>query len=98
MQTSIPVDGPKNVTIEASLDVIIDQHLDTFNNEQFDTIMNVIAITVDSDTVTFESCRSLEAMRAGLPNAGRGTFEIPRSALQCIYIDKAPVWGRPGGA
>ena len=90
--TRIPIvshtfDTPQRVCIEASLDTIIEQDLDTFDGEQYDYIDAVIAIDVSYATgVTFTTVRTHDAWKRGLPNAGRGTFVIPRAALEAIYI------------
>jgi len=96
LSTNIAVNGPKDVCIEASMDAIYEGDLKMLEGEQYDWIRNVISITVDRDTVTFETCRSIEAWKRGEPNAGRGTYTLERRLLQCIMIDGAPVWGRPG--
>lgn len=79
---------PTTVTLEASWDVILEQHLSMLEGEQFDRVPNVISISVDpiAATVTLETVRSLEAMRRGVPNAGRGTFVVPIAALEHIYV------------
>ena len=80
------IDGPINVTIEASLDTIIEHDLDTLAGEQYDTINNVISIVDDGHAHTFETCRSIEAFRRGEPNAGRGSWVIPNSKLHKIHF------------
>jgi hypothetical protein len=92
----INIDSPTTVTIEASDKVILENDLNVWESEQFDRIINVISIEVDDSNITFESCRTLWAWRAGYANAGRGTLTLPRECVQCIYIDGHPVWGRPG--
>jgi hypothetical protein len=79
-------DGPTTVVVEASFDAILDLDLDTFEGEQYDRIESVIAIDVDRESVTLETCRSLKAWRAGVPNAGRGTLTLPRHMVEGVFL------------
>lgn len=91
MSTKLPMmsgrfTSPTTLTLEASIDVIADQGLDTWAGEHFDRLENVIRVDVDRDAVRLETTRSLEAFRRGEVNAGRGVREIPRAALEAIWI------------
>jgi len=96
MTFELQMDGPKDVVIEASLDAIHEANLNFLDGEHYDTLHNVVGITVRDVEVEFRTCRSIEALKRGEPNAGRYTLRIEHKNLQCIYIDNAPVWGKPG--
>jgi hypothetical protein len=88
--------GPTtNVTIEASWDVCHDLDLDTWEGQQYDTLRNVISIEQEGNEITFETTRSIEAWRAGEPNAGRGRWTFSTDQLERIIIDGNVVWGAP---
>lgn len=78
--------GPTRVTIEASLQVIIEHDLNTWEGEQYDHIDNVISIVDDGKAHTFVTCRSIEAWKRGVPNAGRGTWVIPNESLHKVTL------------
>lgn len=93
MTTDIYSGRPITVTVEASCEVIRDQHLDTFENEHFDTIRNVISVRKEGKNVVIESCRSIEAWRAGEENGGRGEWEFPTNMLERVWINGVVVYG-----
>jgi hypothetical protein len=86
---------PVTITIEASADMIHSLELDTSAGEHYDHIGSVITIEEDGDKVNITSTRSIEALRKGEPNAGRGEWTFDRSMLERIYLKGKIVWGRP---
>jgi hypothetical protein len=88
--------GPLTVTLEATWEVIMEHGLEWQDGEHFDTMDGVIMIEADGGTVTITRCRTLEALKRGEPNAGRGEWKFTSEQLQCIYYKGDPIWGRPG--
>lgn len=74
-------DGPTVIGMEASWDEIVRRDLDTWEDEQYGWIRDVIAIDYDQreGIVKFTTCRTIE-------DPSRGVVEIPRSALERIWI------------
>lgn len=79
---------PTRVCIEASLEAIMAGNLDTFEGEQFDYIEGCISMEVNAldGEVIFTSVRTHKAWQLGVPNAGRGTWVIPRPLLEAVHI------------
>ena len=75
---------PISVCIEASQEGIWEHDLDTWENEQFDWIRNCISIESDGGHTRFETTRSIEALKAGEPNAGRKVLTIENRLLERI--------------
>ena len=86
MSTVLYSGKPINVCIEASWDVIHEHNLDTWEGEHFDWVKNCISIERDANGTTFTTCRSIEAWRAGEPNAGRYTLTIENKNLEKIHF------------
>ena len=87
MMSTIMYSGPPiNVCIEASMDAIYEHNLDTWESEQYDWVKNCISVERDADGTTFTTCRSIEAYRAGEPNAGRYTLTIENRLLERIIF------------
>lgn len=84
-------DGPTTVTIEAGEEVIREQRLNTLDGEEFDKIEAVVSMDVTRDRVTFTTVRTHAAWKRGEANAGRGTWEFPRSALAGVYVAESAV-------
>lgn len=85
---------PVTVIVEASPDVIHEQSLNEFAGEHYDRIHNVISIDDDGRKVTITTSRSLDALKRGEPNAGRGVWAFEHSMLERIAIEGKVVWGR----
>jgi hypothetical protein len=90
-KTRIPIetrtfDEPTRVVVEASLDTIIELDLDTLEGGQFDSFDAVISVNVTRETVTLTTVRTHAAWARGVPNAGRGSFVIPRKSLAALWI------------
>ena len=86
MTTILYSGKPINVCIEASWEAIREQDLDTFEGEQFDWVKNCISIERDHEGTTFTTCRSIEAWRAGEPNAGRYVLTIENKWLEKVIL------------
>jgi hypothetical protein len=88
--------GPATtVTIEASWDVIHELDLDTWEGQQYDRFKNCISVNDDGSAISFETTRSIEAWKAGEPDAGRGVWTLDHDRLERILIDGKVVWGTP---
>lgn len=77
--------GPTRIAVEASHSAIVDLDLDTWAGEQFDLLNGVVSVAVDARWVIIEKARTLEALKRGEPNAGRGTLMIPRRFVKAIW-------------
>ena len=86
MTTILYSGSPANICIEASWNAILEGDLDTWEGEQYDWIKNCIAIERDADRTTFTTCRSIEAWKAGEPNAGRYVLTIENRLLERIIF------------
>lgn len=100
MPRSLYSGPPTTIVIEASLEVIHKLDLDTWAGEQYDRIHNVISIEDDGNDVTFETTRSIEAYKRNEPNAGRGLWRFPHTALERVMerTTTSPprvFWGTP---
>lgn len=79
---------PVGITIEASSKAILDFDLDTFEGEQFDYKRNVIRVQRIDGNIEIETVRSMEALKRGEPNAGRGVMVIPSEMVKQVHINK----------
>ena len=88
MKTIVYSGRPTTVCIEASEEAIMEHNLDTWENEHYDWVKNCISIEREDKHTTFETTRSIEAFRAGEPNAGRFVLTIENRLLERIIINK----------
>jgi hypothetical protein len=77
---------PLTVTVEASSAACVEYDLSVTEGEHYDTVENVVAVHVETAAVEFETARSINAWLRGEPNAGRGTYRIPRAMLEAMYV------------
>jgi hypothetical protein len=83
---------PATITVEASEQVIAACNLNTLDGEQYDHVTNAVRVVDDGTTVSITTTRSLEAWRAGEPNAGRGTWEFTHDKLASVRVNGCKVW------
>ena len=88
MRTTVYSGPPISVCVEASLEACMEHDLDCFEGEQFDWIRNCISIESDGNHTRFETTRSIEALKAGEPNAGRKVLTIENRLLERIVPKK----------
>lgn len=87
MIATIVYSGPPiDVCIEASWWAINENDLDTWNGEQYDWIKNCITVERDSNNTMFTTTRGIEAWKAGVPNAGRGTLVIENKYIERVIL------------
>lgn len=85
MKTSLYSGPPTTVCVEASWEACREHDVD-WEDERYDWIRNCISVEREGDSTTFETTRSVEALKAGEPNAGRKVLTIENRLLERIII------------